>query len=547
MSKIKKWFDKTNKFDFIGYVLLLVFFCVMAIYLYNNMQLLTDSDQSSNLIYAKLLLQEKSLVSKNWYFSTYVDILNMDKIQAFFFLFTDNWKMVHWLTNISIELLLFASFYYVCVKLGVKHIPWISFLLIGSLSYLYYKFAFSFNIYGLYMFLAFLPFGVYVDVLRSQKPRIKYCVFLFVVFMVATSGIRNITTTFAPMVCVSLIMIILMKIGLCQYDSNLSLKLKFLSLLTVLGSAFGYVFNKFYLCATTGFVSTTLGLTRELIKEFPEIFHQIVFNGWFDLLGINRNDFVKIFGILLLIFVVFFCVKTLFKRKELSIQDFYDKLIIVYFVISACAISATFFISSSFTFENRYLLQSFGFLLPVIGILIDKLDYKFTSVFYILLFLCVCYRTNIYVKIEKNAVAHTQELIDIVEVLDEKQVYKGYAKFWNANVLTELSNGKIDVWAFVSEEYLLDLSEEDIEYISHNGLDEDHIYKWLQRKDHLNNTPNEPFFLVMDTYFEDCFNKEEMAKYTVYSADKRFLMIFDNFEQFSTIFLPNEDTALILN
>ena len=73
MSKIKKWFDKTNKFDLLGYLLLIICAIIYWIFLYNNLEYLTDSDQASNMIYAKMLLEEGSLFSKNWYFSTYVD------------------------------------------------------------------------------------------------------------------------------------------------------------------------------------------------------------------------------------------------------------------------------------------------------------------------------------------------------------------------------------------------------------------------------------------------------------------------------------------
>ena len=51
---------------------------------------------------------------------------------------------------------------------------------------------------------------------------------------------------------------------------------------------------------------------------------------------------------------------------------------------------------------------------------------------------------------------------------------EGYATFWNGNAMTELTNGKLDVWTLQS-------------------LDEDYVPNWLQRKDHLTTDPQHPF------------------------------------------------------
>lgn len=37
--------------------------------------------------------------------------------------------------------------------------------------------------------------------------------------------------------------------------------------------------------------------------------------------------------------------------------------------------------------------------------------------------------------------SHTKELEEITDYLEEKEINTGYATFWNANILTELSDG----------------------------------------------------------------------------------------------------------
>lgn len=91
---------------------------------------------------------------------------------------------------------------------------------------------------------------------------------------------------------------------------------------------------------------------------------------------------------------------------------------------------------------------------------------------------------------EESNVAFKQ----IATVLEEKGYRNGYATPWNANVLTELSDGAIDVWCVEKFDELT---------IEHPKLD-----KWLQVKSHDTTRPTGKVFLVWTAKEYAAYNQE---------------------------------------
>lgn len=77
----------------------------------------------------------------------------------------------------------------------------------------------------------------------------------------------------------------------------------------------------------------------------------------------------------------------------------------------------------------------------------------------------------------------------IVNALTTNGYYNGYATFWQGNILTELSNGKIDVWNISPYE---------------NKITFDSINRWLQKKEHFTRRPSGKVFVYL--------KKEELNK-----------------------------------
>lgn len=89
----------------------------------------------------------------------------------------------------------------------------------------------------------------------------------------------------------------------------------------------------------------------------------------------------------------------------------------------------------------------------------------------------------------KNALAHPQYLTDkrmaAVEAIRERGLSLGYATFWSANIVTELSDGEIEVVALEIEDGSL------------------RPYRWLEAEENFAmDAPEEPVFLLLGVWEE---------------------------------------------
>ena len=84
-----------NVFQIIGFVFFATFSIIFLRIIWKDLLLITDSDISSEMMYANILINDKVLISQDWYFSTFVDFFNINKIFSLIFIFTSNWKIVH--------------------------------------------------------------------------------------------------------------------------------------------------------------------------------------------------------------------------------------------------------------------------------------------------------------------------------------------------------------------------------------------------------------------------------------------------------------------
>lgn len=98
----------------------------------------------------------------------------------------------------------------------------------------------------------------------------------------------------------------------------------------------------------------------------------------------------------------------------------------------------------------------------------------------------------------------------------------GYATFWNANVLTELSDGKIEVWQWCSGQ---DLPE--------HSSDIDDMSQWLQLASHMVEHPSGKVFTL--------FTREEFEsnpwRKNLHPED----VIYEN-EEYIVMSYPDHDT-----
>ena len=79
------------------------------------------------------------------------------------------------------------------------------------------------------------------------------------------------------------------------------------------------------------------------------------------------------------------------------------------------------------------------------------------------------------------------DLINFARILDECEINQGYASYWNANIMTEFSDGKIVVWSYWLENRLEGI---DSEMVVDNGTGVEYLN---QLKSRISSKPGEPF------------------------------------------------------
>ena len=98
--------------------------------------------------------------------------------------------------------------------------------------------------------------------------------------------------------------------------------------------------------------------------------------------------------------------------------------------------------------------------------------------------LCSLFRYSEYREIDK-----TKELRAVSSYLSKKNISSGYATFWNANILTELSNGYIEVYSWSNAENLNDINQ---------------LYAWLQLPAHAKHPEGRIFTLFTKDEYNAC-------------------------------------------
>ena len=116
---------------------------------------------------------------------------------------------------------------------------------------------------------------------------------------------------------------------------------------------------------------------------------------------------------------------------------------------------------------------------------------------------------------DRNMHTYSTELEDIARYLMQEDCVQGYATFWNANVLTEITDGEIDVYC--------------VDNWNDSGVP---MNVWLQRKDHEDWEPVGSMFAIFKT--EDYQNGVPGCddEHMFYMSDNLCVVIYDSNEEF---------------
>lgn len=534
MEEIKRRIKNIYRFfikhsDLIGYILLFVFFVIMNIKMYKDMEYLIDSDMSSELVLANILAKEGRPITNSWFYSSEVRVFNTNLVFMPLFLITNNWHTVRILGIIILDLILFAGYYYLAKQLNMKHIPWIGFLILGSISKDYLLFVTLGSFYVPHFFLSFVTIGLLFSIYKEEKNKnriIKIIMLMGVAFTAGLEGMRLIAICYLPLLITAVIYCLinekdLLKEGKFDFN-NKSIKLIWLCILIFVSSGIGYVFNVV--------VFPRLGISFKIYSEdlyytgFDFDSFSAVIAGWLDDLGYQADNLpvlsktqIVLKPLFALLFLII-CISVIHIIKNRNKYSEVEYIMDIYFIVAAIVITVLFAFTNT-AYINRYLLPVSVFIVFVVGIFLTnyKFDWqKWLMIFMIIIF--VVFNTFFQIQYQKeNNRYHVSGMLKVRDILLENECYNGYSiDHWNGhNLLTELTDGRIETWRV--RDY--------------------NIYSpviWLQPADHAERNPEgKTFFLLWKYEVNDghVWINGDIKDYTYYEDEYRYLLIFDSVEE----------------
>lgn len=513
-EKIIKWLP----------VIWFVAISLLYIYLYaTRINYLLDADMSSEMVLSDLLTREHGIMSKNWFYSTELRFLNNQLIFEFFLLFGHNYHISRVLSGITLMAILVLSYCYMLKNMGLKKyffatapVLMLPFSLIYSdiiLLGLYYIPHISISFFSLGLIFA-------VENAKDSKSKKTNMIILGILSLLAgIGGPRQIIIFYLPVFLT----------GLLRWYITKSFRYMGIYLAFVC-SAIGYVINSKVLIrwykynGWQGFKYTGFG--SENLDN--------ILQGFLNVLGFAPNDIfsfatIRTGGAFVLMFLALAYYIYFFKKIFLKIKNQENVMtdtewLTGSFLLVATLIYIVIYLFTDMFYEDRYSLPFMVFLLPIMALSIENHSWKkltrlvfmgCISLMILAMSLCV-YKTFWF--IDKTA-----EHRDITEFLLANGYNNGYATYWNANLITELSNGTIDSYVWTSS----------IE----NVADVDDLYRWLQVKSHKDNPPEGKVFIVFEVqeYNDSILQRYIGPANLVFFTDNYYVLGFENYESLITI------------
>ena len=513
MSKKVKSYIRNN-YDLLGYILLFIFFVAFNIAMFKNIDLILDSDKSSELILSKIIAETKEYFSTRWYYSTELRALNTQIVFAPVFLFTDNYHLVRIIGSVILQFILFGSFYYVCRQFGIKYIPYLAICIVG----IYCKDSLDFILgaphYTPYITVSFLTFGLLAGIYQ-KKSKVKTIILLVLAFVSSLNGARQLSVLYLPVFAAAFVVYCFFALFNKDTENMDGVKrILIISLLAILFSVIGnYVSSEFLsrICSIQKNQFSTLSLPS--FKLLTEIVYCLLSSFGYDgLFSTPYKIITLVLSVVLIAYILFIILKNTFDYKK---TDKMELILDLYFVI---AIAEVFLIMSlSITDRiSRYFLPSVIFFVLIVGIHISKNEFDFRK-YLVVLSAFALIAINSFVLLDfENKTTVNHDLIKFKDMAIEKGAFNGYTSAWNGNVLTEMSDGRIEAYVFCQEE-----GKSGKTLVSN-------LNKWLQKKDHFDHIPEGKIFLILNDYEKELIKVNENLP--SYEGDTRTLYIFEDYQ-----------------
>lgn len=427
-----------------------------------------DSDMAAEMIFSRLLAQEGHIfATADWYYSTEFRVLYTQLVMAPLFLISDNWHLIRAVTNIVSYALMLTGYFYMMAPFKVDK-RWTA--LTGTVLLLPFSETMIThmqmgNTYMCHVIILFFFFGMFLRLAEREAYgrgrmwgiRIAYAALSIVCGL---SGVRYLLAMQCPLVIAALLYVgvsgefrqlrgrfgagpdakedwkrIWGRFGGYLYYSLAGAACSVLGYgINVLWISRRYVFQTY---GATNYIAVYQGILWERLQNalgsLLMLFGYIPDKGFLSLRGV-----VTLFSFVL-IAIFWYCLVRAKRQSEGR------RLFAVLFFMAAFAINVFVFIFTNSTMVPRYYITMFIFALPALAFYFDGKEPLLDRLALgALLLLCFGMGTLkilfSYLTVDKNADKRA-----VAEFFVENGYDFGFATYWNANIMTELTNGRVEV------------------------------------------------------------------------------------------------------
>jgi len=429
---------------------LLVFISVFS---YSHGWQWIDSDHSSEMILGKLLAEENAFVSPNWLYSNEIRLVYQTIFtMPLFKLLGDyeNWALIRSLNILLNNIVLVLSFVFLMKSMNIR-IKWVlicSLFLIMPLSMTYWDIVTFGGYYIFFIAQLFFCLGLFFrlvchDNALKTKP-FAFSLFLLLSFVLGLQGIRSPLVFHVPL----LLTCVYMWLGKKKHPIFLG--------------CFGFA-----ACCAGYFANNLLHLWFRF-HSYGDMRLDNIFANFFSKLNRSLANLAGFFGFsagsrffsaqgffsVAAIFVTVILLYNVYKifRKARTLNDSNGEIreftfMPVFFVVSI-SFNIFIFIIVEQTIIDRFFIPFMVFYIPLTAILFEYAEKTYGRLKYRVI---IC---GIALFIFGQGFLNFQSLAErdinsirkpYIHYLVDNELKYGFATFWNANVSTELSNGKVEI------------------------------------------------------------------------------------------------------
>lgn len=511
-------------------VFTMIYMSILRFILSTGISLL-NSDVSTEMVLSAQLNREKEfLFTKNWFYGNEIRVLNtMPIFRISLAIFPNNWHYARLLSVAMLLLILAGSMIWLMCSIGQKKYTfWAAIAVIAPFGR-WYGWNVIFNSYYVpHIVISILSLSLVCTIVRNDKKqhpskKIVFTLLLFALgFFAGLGGVRQLMVCYVPLFAISIILLYLKAKQILPITFPAK-NIFIISSLLCLFSVIGYSVNAVYLSKHYHFLyNNTTNISWkyfDLENYFSWISDFIALFGWqeeasiFSLAGI-----VNVLSLLLVGVIIYSIIYLIQKIKLLTENE----ILLVLFFCSAFLIDLLIYGGTLENNNESYWIPILPFAFVPLFVMLSKVSlppaHKSSLLCcFGLLIILSSYNTmkSPYINSAHMGRVATSEVIqDASAWLNGTDYTQGIATFWNSNILTELSNGEIEMWTVV---------------INDNNLIPQPL---LQSVEHEALPAGKVFLLLTLPEFHDMEIPGALEEYIVYSDDDYIVYGFDDISQY---------------